>query len=104
MDTKPSKYEIFHWRAVNFVGRLFGYGLVIASIVFASEKILNTEFGAVIDDGKLDFIFHFMVYIALFILGIIFIRVNPYYPEQYREWFESNMKKNMDDNDLPPPV
>ena len=83
---EPSQYEKIHWAIVNAGARLFAYGLVFVCslfILFVFAAMSGWQLGAEYPAWIL------MLLIPLLIIGVLMIKAKPYYPEEYKEWYES---------------
>lgn len=84
---KPSSYERFHWAIFNFLGKyVMGWGFIFVTIVFIASLLLDQE-GKwhPKDERMLDYAF----FLTFGILGILLVKVKPYYPKQYSEYYKS---------------
>lgn len=86
---EPSQYEKFHWAIVNAVGRLFAYGLVFVCSIFISF-VAATMIGKPISAGFEAW--NLVLFVPLLVLGVLMIKAKPYYPAEYKEWYESKRK------------
>jgi hypothetical protein len=83
---EPSQYEKFHWAVVNAGARFFAFGLVFVCTLFIllvvatmAGKPLGAEFPA----------WNLLLFVPLLIVGVLMIKAKPYYPSEYKEWYES---------------
>jgi uncharacterized membrane protein YfhO len=83
---EPSQYEKFHWAVVNVGARLFAYGLVFVCALFillVAATMLGKPLGAEFPAWNL------LLFVPLLIVGVLMIKAKPYYPVEYKEWYES---------------
>lgn len=83
---EPSQYEKFHWTIVNAGAKVFAYGLVLACTIFIllvvatmTGKPLGAELPAL----------SLLLFVPLLIVGVLMIKAKPYYPAEYKEWYEN---------------
>jgi hypothetical protein len=84
---EPSVYEKVHWKLFNAFARLFGSLLVLACVAFA---ILTVKSLKVPGNSYPPWLL--LVFLPLIALGVMLIKVKPYYPNEYEEWFEANKR------------
>ena len=83
---EPSLYEKFHWATFNFFAKVFAYGLVFVCFIFfllVAANVLGKPIGAQYSPWLL------VLFAPLLVAGVLMIRAKPYYPEKYKEWYES---------------
>jgi low temperature requirement protein LtrA len=83
---EPSQYEKFHWAVVNAGARLFAYGLVFVCALFIL-LVVATMFGKPL--GAEFPTWNLLLFVPLLIVGALMIKAKPYYPAEYKEWYES---------------
>lgn len=80
---EPSAYEKVHWKLFKAFARLFGSLLILSCVAFAILTVLKVP-------GNSYPPWLILVLLPLIALGVMMIKVKPYYPNEYREWFEIN--------------
>ena len=86
---EPSIYEKIHWHVFNIGVKVFAYGLVLVCIIFillVSAAIFWKPFGAEYPAWSL------VLFMPLLVIGVLMIKAKPYYPEEYKSWYEKNDK------------
>jgi hypothetical protein len=86
---EPSAYEKAHWRLFNSFARFVGALMALAS-GFLVYKIITSLLVEGTSSPYPPEILIFMVPVT--VVCIMIIKVKPYYPAEYREWFETNKK------------
>ncbi len=89
---KPSRYEKFHWAVFNMGAKIFASGLVVVCFVFILLVAANV-YGKPIGDGFPPWIL--VLFVPLLVVGVLMVRAKPYYPEKYKEWYESKRKQRV---------
>jgi hypothetical protein len=87
---EPSLYQKIHWRLFNFGAHAFGYALVFVSTIFTLLPIVS--YAGMKTGGEYP-IWLLVLFIPLIAMGLLVARAKPYYPREYREWFEDRSKK-----------
>jgi hypothetical protein len=90
---EPPLWEKIHWKVFNFSARVFGYGLVFVCAVFIFLCVASYTG---IRPGDEYPMWLLVLFIPLIVLGVLVTRAKPYYPKEYREWFEKKSKKTKD--------
>ena len=89
---EPSLYEKLHWAALNFLSKVFAYGLVFVCFTFflpVTANVAGKPTGA-------QFLPWLLVLVApLLVAGALMIRAKPHYPEKYKEWYESRRSRRV---------
>jgi len=84
---EPSAYEKVHWRLFNSFARFVGALMALAS-GFLVYKITKSLLAEGTGSPYPPEILIFMVPVT--VVCIMIIKVKPYYPAEYREWFEAH--------------
>ena len=74
---EPSAYEKVHWKLFNAFARLFGSLLILACVAFAILTVKSLKV-----PGNLYPPWLLLVFLPLIALGVMMIKVNPYYPNE----------------------
>ncbi len=88
---RPSLYERFHWALFNILAKLFGAAACFVSIVFIVLVIsgaLGMREGNEYPVGTLLF------FVPLAVVGFLMVRVKPFIPVKYQEWYASRNEKS----------
>jgi hypothetical protein len=83
---EPSQYEKFHWAVVNAGARFFAYGLVFVCSLFillVFAEMYGWQLGAEYPAWLL------LLFVPLLVVGVLMTKAKPYYPAEYKEWYES---------------
>jgi len=91
----PSRYEKFLWSYLNIFGKFFGVAACFVSTIFIitvfMDIIKQTSFYP--SDDRVAILILMPI---MFVIGILFIRVKPYYPKEYEEYFQKAGKIQKD--------
>ena len=88
---RPSLYERFHWALFNMLAKLFGFGACFVSIVF----IVLVGAGALgIREGNEYPVVLLALFIPLAVVGFLIVRVQPFIPAKYQEWYAKRNEKS----------
>jgi hypothetical protein len=88
--TEPSLYEKIHWKIFNMAARFVGCCMVIVCSIFVI-LIIGSFWGIKFAEAYPKSLL--IPFLLLIPLGFLIIKAKPYYPEKYREWFETKEKK-----------
>jgi hypothetical protein len=80
---EPSANEKVQWKLFNGFARLFGSLLILSCVASAILSIKCLIVAGNSCPYWLPFLF-----LPLIAVGVMMVRVKPFYPKEYREWFE----------------
>jgi len=87
---EPSAYEKVHWKLFNAFARLFGSLLILSCGAFAVLTVKSLKV-----PGNSYPSWLLLLFLPLIAIGVMMIKVKPYYPNEYREWFEADERLDL---------
>ncbi len=89
---EPSLHEKLHWAAFNLLAKVFAYGVVFVSFIFlllVAANVAGKPIGAQYPPWLL------VLFVPLLVVGALMTRAKPYYPEKFKEWYESRHNRSV---------
>ena len=86
---EPTTYEKTHWKVFRIGAKVFGFGLIIVSLIF-TVLITGSLLGLTnLNDYP---VWLLILFVPLIPLGALIVRSKSYYPKQYKDKYERDLQ------------